>query len=131
MNNNVKIYLARMYEFINDALNICEAENNDYDKILKDKKNQLAITMCLSQIGEFANLIRKVDEETYKKYKFSEPKGMRDRIIHGYGKIDFDIIKETIKTDLPNLKKIIEDNVEKDILDNPYKLYDRLTNDNK
>ena len=56
MNNNVKIYLARMYEFINDALNICESENNDYNKILKDKKNQLAITMCLSQIGELANL---------------------------------------------------------------------------
>lgn len=46
-----------MYEFIEDALTICDAENNDYDKILQNKKNQLALTMCLSQIGEFANAI--------------------------------------------------------------------------
>ena len=115
-----------MYEFINDAFNICSSENNDFDKILSNKTNQLALTMCLSQIGEFANAIRKVDEEIYKKYKFNEPKGMRDRIIHGYGKIDFDIIKETLKTDLPRLKQLIEENVEKEILNNPYKYYDRL-----
>ncbi|MBR1844451.1 MAG: DUF86 domain-containing protein [Lachnospiraceae bacterium] len=126
MNDRIKIHLARMYEFITDALHICEDENYNYDKILSDKKNQLAITMCLSQIGEFANAIRKVDEETYIKYKFNEPKGMRDRIVHGYGKIDFEIVKETLKTDLPRLKKLIEDNVEKEILDNPYKFYDGI-----
>lgn len=115
-----------MYEFITDALRICEDENFNYDKILSDKKNQLALTMCLSQIGEFANAIRKVDEETYIKYKFNELKGMRDRIVHGYGKIDFDIVKETLKTDLPRLKKLIEENVEKEILDNPYKFYDGI-----
>ena len=115
-----------MYEFIEDALTICDAENNDYDKILQNKKNQLALTMCLSQIGEFANAIKKVDEETYIKYKFNEPKGMRDRIVHGYGKIDFDIIKETLKNDLPKLKKLIEDNIEKKILDDPYKFYDEM-----
>lgn len=124
MNDKIKIHLARMYEFINDALEICETEQNNYDKVLSDKKNQLAITMCLSQIGEFANAIRKEDLETYIKYKFNEPKGMRDRIIHGYGKIDFDIVKETLKTDLPQLKKIIEENVDKQILENPYKFYD-------
>ncbi len=126
MNDKVKIYLARMYEFINDALEICNVENNDYDKILSNKKNQLAITMCLSQIGEFANAIRKIDETVYRKYHFNEPKGMRDRIIHGYGKIDFDIVRETLKQDLPQLKKIIEENVDKKILDDPYKFYDKF-----
>ena len=97
MNDKVKINLARMYEFIIDAISICEEGHNDYDAILRDKRNQLALTMCLSQIGEFANAIRKIDKEIYTKFKFSEPKGMRDRIVHGYGKIDFDIVKETLK----------------------------------
>ena len=44
MNDRVKIYLTRMYEFITDALCICEDENFDYDKIFSDKKNQLALT---------------------------------------------------------------------------------------
>ena len=121
MNNRIKIYLAKMYEFVKDALEICDKENNDFDKILKEKRNQLAITMCLSQIGEIANIIRKEDIDIYKKYKFDEPKGMRDRIIHGYGKIDFEIIKETLKNDLPKLKELIEDNVEIELLQNPYR----------
>lgn len=127
MNIKVKINLARMYEFINDALEICDAEKNDYEKILSDKKNQLAITMCLSQIGEMANVIRKIDETIYKKYNFNEPKGMRDRIVHGYGKIDFDIVKETLKNDLPRLKLLIENTVEKEILNDPYKYYDEMS----
>lgn len=128
MKDEVKLYLARMYEFIKDAVSICEGENNDFEKILKDKKNQLALTMCLSQIGEFANAIKGIDKEFYEKYKFNEPKGMRDRIIHGYGKIDFDIIKETLKNDIPQLKKMIEENVEEEYLNNPYILYDKLFN---
>ena len=124
MNDRIKILLARMYEFINDALTICAEENNDFEKILHNKKNQLALTMCLSQIGELANSIQRIDKDLYTKYKFNEPKGMRDRIVHGYGKIDFEIIKETLKTDLPKLKELIEKNVEKEILENPYKFYD-------
>lgn len=124
MKDNIKVYVARMYEFVCDAYEICKKENNDYDKILTDKKNKLALTMCLMQIGELANQIKKIDLSEYEKYKFNEPKGMRDRIVHGYGKVDFDIIKETLKNDIPNLKDLIEKNVEKKYLENPYLLYD-------
>ena len=124
MKNDVKLLLATMYEYVCDAMNICSDENNDYDKILSNKKNQLALTMCLAQIGELANRIKEKDLELYNKYRFEEPKGMRDRIVHGYGKIDFNIIKETLKNDLPALKELIENNIEKKYLDNPYLLYD-------
>ena len=124
MKNDVKVILARMYEYVKDAINICDDENNDYDKILSNKKNQLALTMCLAQIGELANKIKEKDTDTYNKYKFEEPKGMRDSIVHGYGKIDFGIIKETLKNDIPKLKELIENNVEQKYLDNPYLLYD-------
>ena len=125
MKDNIKIYVARMYEFVNDISNICEKENNDYDKILADKTNKLALTMCLLQIGELAKQVEKIDISEYEKYRFDEPKGLRNRIAHGYGKIDFDIIKETLKNDIPNLKKLIESNIEKKYLENPYLLYDK------
>lgn len=49
---------------------------------------------------------------------------MRDRIVHSYGKIDYDIIKESISKDIPQLKHNIEEIVDEDILDNPYLLYE-------
>lgn len=113
-----------MYEYVSDAIKICDDDGNNYDNILKDKKNQLALTMCLVQIGELANKIKEKDIEIYNKYKFDEPKGMRDRIVHGYGKLDFNIIKETLKTDIPRLKALIEKNIERKYLDNPYLLYE-------
>lgn len=124
MKNDIKVILARMYEYVRDAIKICADESNNYDKILKDKKNQLALTMCLAQIGELANKIKEKDIETYNKYKFEEPKGMRDRIVHGYGKLDFNIVKETLANDIPKLKSLIEANIETKYLENPYLLYD-------
>lgn len=124
MKNDIKLLLATMYEYICDIFNICNEDNNNYDKILSNKKNQLAITMCLVQIGELSNKIKEKDIDLYTKYRFNEPKGMRDRIVHGYGKIDFNIIKETIVNDLPRLKHFIENNVENNYLKNPYLLYD-------
>ena len=56
--------------------------------------------------------------------KLYQIKGMRDRIVHSYGKIDYDIIKESISKDIPVLKGKIENIVDEDILDNPYLLYE-------
>ena len=82
--------------------------------------------MCLAQIGELANKIKEKDIEIYNKYKFEEPKGMRDRIVNGYGKIDFNIIKEILKIDIPKLKELFENNIERKYLENPYLLYDMV-----
>mgnify|MGYP000729008596 CR=1 FL=1 len=40
------------------------------------------------------------------------------------GKIDYNIIKESISKDIPKLKEKIEEIVDEDILDNPYLLYE-------
>ena len=34
-----------MYEYVQDAISICNEENNDYDKLLSNKKNQLRIIL--------------------------------------------------------------------------------------
>jgi uncharacterized protein with HEPN domain len=34
--------------------------------------------------------------------------GMRDRIIHGYDKVDSDIVWDTVRNEIPKIKPLIE-----------------------
>ena len=82
--------------------------------------------MCFVQIGEHCAQIRDIDRTFFdnQELRLYEIKGMRDRIVHSYGKIDYNIIKESISKDIPKLKEKIEEIVDEDILDNPYLLYE-------
>ena len=129
MNDKTKIMynLARMYEFIKDIDDICKEHDNDYMALISNKTTKHAINMCLVQMGEQSARIRDVDKEFYKAnedLKLSQIKGMRDRITHSYGDIDYSIIKETLEKDIPSIKSFIEQTVDKEVLDNPYVLHE-------
>ncbi len=73
----------------------------------------LALTHLVELIGEAAS---QISEETRKQYpEIPWPKiiGMRHRLIHEYDKVDRDILRDTIKHDLPllltELERIIND----------------------
>lgn len=113
-----------MYEFVCDALDISENENHS------NKSYKHSINMCILQIGEYANRIDQIQLEnnvsviTKSNINFSEIRGIRNRIAHSYVNIDYSIIDDVIKNDLPNLKNYIENTVDKNILNDPYILYE-------
>lgn len=128
MNSKTRLMfnLAYIHNYINDILDMCNELDNNYPIIFTDKKSQYAINMCFVQIGEHCAQIRDNNKSFYdnNELKLYQIKGMRDRIVHSYGKIDYDIIKESISKDIPVLKGKIENIVDEDILDNPYLLYE-------
>ena len=128
MNSKTRLIfnLAYIHNYINDILDMCNELDNNYPVIFTDKKSQYAINMCFVQIGEHCAKIRDNNKSFYdnNELKLYQIKGMRDRIVHSYGKIDYDIIKESISKDIPVLKGKIENIVDEDILDNPYLLYE-------
>ncbi|MFH0861070.1 MAG: HepT-like ribonuclease domain-containing protein [Candidatus Altiarchaeota archaeon] len=72
----------------------------------------LAVLKDLEIVGEAAN---KVSSDTRRKCKtipWCEIIGMRNRLIHGYFDIDYDIVYKTIVEDLPKLieklRKIVD-----------------------
>ena len=85
-----------------------------------------AVNMCLVQLGEFSARIRDLDKHFYQTSGLSLPqiKGMRDRIAHSYGDIDYKVVKAVLKNDIPILKTALENSVHKDVLANPYFLYE-------
>lgn len=128
MNDKTKVMynLARMYEYAADAVMICQQNNNNYEKVIEDMVTKHAVNMCIVQLGEHAARIRDVDPEFYRDQdmKLFQVKGMRDRITHSYGDVDYKIVKSVLKSDIPQLKDRIEEYVHPEVIRNPYVLHE-------
>lgn len=72
--------------------------NNDID---------LREVVCFNifQIGELAKGLSSEFIKKYDKIPWKQIKGMRDRIGHGYGTIDVEIVFNTAKTDIKELNE--------------------------
>ena len=130
MNDKTRIMfnLARMHEYANDIIDICNNAGNDYSKVVDDKVTRYAVSMCLVQLGEHSARIRDIDQEYYEKnpnVQLLQIKHLRDRVVHSYGNIDYTIIKNILSKDVPELKDYLEKSIIKEVLSNPYVLYDK------
>ena len=108
---NHKIYL-------NDILGALKAIEEfvrelDIEKFKKDDKTSSAVIRKFEIIGEAAKNIPEVIKQKYSQVPWKEMAGMRDRLIHFYFGIDYNLVWKTIKERLPKLideiKKAIKD----------------------
>jgi uncharacterized protein with HEPN domain len=74
----------------------------------QDRKLNLALVRLLEIVGEAANRIPKEEHSGYTGIPWSEIVGLRNRLIHGYDDVDFDILWQIVKQDLPALVKSLE-----------------------
>ncbi len=107
MNNNkddiyyikqIKIELDIIEDYIN-GLSFNEISN---DTILCD-----AIMFRLIQLSEHTTNISNDFKETNKQIEWIQIKGFRNIVVHDYGTVDLDIVKQTLFYSLPELKKEI------------------------
>lgn len=68
-----------------------------------DEKLTLALVRLLEVLGEAARGISQSYRQKYSKIPWQQIAGTRDRLIHGYFNVDYDIIWEIITADLPPL----------------------------
>jgi uncharacterized protein with HEPN domain len=106
MNENDIVRLRHMLDAAREAVGFMQGLNrNDLDE---NRLLALAETRLLEIIGEAA---REVSQETRDKYSQVSWKliiGMRDRLIHGYFKVDLNIVWKVIVDDLPPLISTLE-----------------------
>ena len=82
--------------------------------------------MCFVQVGELAVRMRDISiSDGTDKINVNQMIGMRNKIVHAYGDIDYKIVIDTLNDDFPKLNSYIERTVPNEILKNPYLLYDR------
>lgn len=68
-----------------------------------DRQLNLALVRLLEIIGEAASRIPKEDQARHTDISWSEIISLRNRLIHGYDTVDFDILWQIVNQDLPRL----------------------------
>lgn len=79
-----------------------------YDEFIKDKKTQDAVVRSLEIIGEAAKNLSVELKKKRRDIPWSGLAGLRDRLIHQYFGVNFDIVWRIIKHELPELARQIE-----------------------
>lgn len=73
-----------------------------------DRKLNLALVRLLEIIGEAAGRIPKEERHRYPDIPWVEIVGLRNRLIHGYDDVDFDVLWQIVTKDLPSLIRNLE-----------------------
>lgn len=106
MKLEIKKYLYDIKESIESIENYL-GEKRDFNIYMADKMLRRAVEREFEIIGEAMNRIEKIDSTIDISSK-KQIINMRNRVIHGYDKIDNEIIWGTIARHLPKLKQQIE-----------------------
>lgn len=97
-----------LLKIMNDAISDIYVFTKGFsqDQFIKDKKTVAASAMMLQTLGENAG---KLSSELLMQLgvNISELTGLRNRISHDYGSLDYDLVWEIIENDLPKLKNKI------------------------
>ena len=98
-----KAYLKDILEAISD-IDVFIAKINEAE-FYKNKEKKYAVVRALEIIGEAAKNLSKELRTKHKEIPWKEIAGMRDKLIHWYFGIKWELVWETVKNKIPELKK--------------------------
>ena len=107
MKRDYRVYLRDILQAFHNAQNFISKMS--YEKFRTDRKTTSAVIRELEIVGEATKQIPASIRKKYPKIPWSDMAGMRDKLIHFYFGVDMEIVWETIKVRIPELKPLIED----------------------
>lgn len=100
------IRLRHMLDAAKEAIKLSSGKNR-YD-IENERLLNLGLVRLIEVTGEAANRVSAEGRSKYHNIPWNQIIGMRNRLIHGYENIDFDVLYQTVVEDLPQLVLEIE-----------------------
>lgn len=82
--------------------------NRDRAALGGDRVLQLALTRLVEVVGEAANRVSSEGQQEHPDIPWPQIIGMRNRLIHGYDVIDYDLLWDTVTNDLPPLIEALQ-----------------------
>ncbi len=77
----------------------------------RDRQFNLALVRLLEIIGEAAKRVPEEQRGGVREVPWHQIVSLRNRLIHGYDEVDFDILWQIVTRDLPGLIKALEKHV--------------------
>jgi uncharacterized protein with HEPN domain len=106
MNEKARIALVKMARYAREIQSYVAAMN--YDAFLSDSKTINACAFLIGQIGELINVVDAETQNNYPSIPWRNIKGMRNRIIHEYEKVDYAVLWGTVTESMPELEAVIQ-----------------------
>jgi len=100
------VAFRQMLEHAREAFRFVGArrrEDLDEDRLLN-----LAVVRLLEVVGEAAARVPGDEQARHPEVPWREIVGLRNRLIHGYDEVDFDVVWAIIQSDLPPLIRALE-----------------------
>ena len=103
------VRLRHMLDHAKEAVSMAQGRvRSDLDS---DRKLNLSLVRLLEIVGEAAARVPADERKLYSDIPWPEVIGLRNRLIHGYDSVDFDILWEIVSHDLPTLIAALEEAV--------------------
>lgn len=106
MENKDKRVLEKITQYAMSIVKYCK-EINSAESLKNNSMIAEAVCFDLLQIGELAKDGLSESCKAEVELPWSQINGLRNRIVHGYSDINFQIIYETVKDDIPALIEML------------------------
>lgn len=104
--DDAEVRLRHMLDFAREAVSLTQGKlRGDLDT---DRLLSLALVQLVTMIGEAANHVPKEIQAQHSEIAWPVIVGTRNRLIHGYDIIDYNVLWQTVTEDLPPLVAALE-----------------------
>lgn len=99
-----RVILQKIIKYCDEISSILQNHHSSRDEFEHDKEFQLAVGMCIIQIGELVTKLEDSFVSAYPDIPWREIRGMRNVFAHDYDIVDNNMIWETATEDIPLLR---------------------------
>ena len=104
-NDRDRAIIERMIKYYDDISLLMKQYGGNFQRYIEDISFQYSCGMCLIQIGELAGRISEDTAKSAPDIAWRAIKAMRNVHTHDYGNIDYTVVWDTLKNDIPVLKR--------------------------